>query len=319
MTNPIAPPTIDPMAPAPLPTDTPAEFDSKAFARLQSEDTLVTQVNAAIAATYTNAVSAHESAGTAGDAADVAVAAKDTAVTQAGIATSKATEANASATSAGNSYQNFDKRYLGDKSSDPATDNQGGALQTGALYYNTVSDQMRVYSGAAWEAAYLPASAYVSGPPSAQDGHIALFDGITGGVIKDGGAPSPALVGLGNVDNTSDADKPVSAAQQAALDERQPITLAAGSTSGTPTIADNGMHLVRSAAFTMPAASVFPAGGSYAITNTSASAITLTSGSGMTMRLVDGSSKASASLAAYGTAVVLYTSASDCVIGGGVS
>jgi hypothetical protein len=49
---------------------------------------------------------------------------------------------------------------LGPKSSDPTLDNDGGALLTGALYFNTVSNEMRVYSGAAWLIAYLPASGY---------------------------------------------------------------------------------------------------------------------------------------------------------------
>ncbi|OJW83806.1 MAG: hypothetical protein BGO66_17575 [Alicycliphilus sp. 69-12] len=60
MTNIVTPPTIDPMSPAPLPTDTPSEFDAKAFARLQSEDAMVPQINAANDATYQNALAAKE-------------------------------------------------------------------------------------------------------------------------------------------------------------------------------------------------------------------------------------------------------------------
>jgi hypothetical protein len=40
---------------------------------------------------------------------------------------------------------NFDDRYLGAKASDPTLDNDGNALQSGALYYNTTSDEMKVY------------------------------------------------------------------------------------------------------------------------------------------------------------------------------
>jgi len=39
---------------------------------------------------------------------------------------------------------------LGEKASDPSVDNQGGALVEGALYFNTTSDAMKVYDGAAW-------------------------------------------------------------------------------------------------------------------------------------------------------------------------
>ena len=44
-----------------------------------------------------------------------------------------------------------DSRYLGQKSSDPATDNDGNALVTGALYFNTASNVMKVYNGSTWQ------------------------------------------------------------------------------------------------------------------------------------------------------------------------
>jgi hypothetical protein len=55
-----------------------------------------------------------------------------------------------SATSAATSYDEFDDRYLGAKSSPPSVDNDGNALLTGALYWNTVSNKMFVWSGSAW-------------------------------------------------------------------------------------------------------------------------------------------------------------------------
>jgi hypothetical protein len=56
-----------------------------------------------------------------------------------------------SANSAAASYDQFDDRYLGDKSSDPTVDNDGNPLLTGALYFNTVVGAMKVYDGAAWD------------------------------------------------------------------------------------------------------------------------------------------------------------------------
>ena len=44
-------------------------------------------------------------------------------------------------------------------------------------------------------------------------------------------------MGLGNVDNTSDADKPVSTAQQTALDAKQDTLVAADYSSTTTTLA----------------------------------------------------------------------------------
>jgi hypothetical protein len=39
---------------------------------------------------------------------------------------------------------------LGSKASTPSVDNDGAALLTGAIYFNTVSNEMLVYTGAAW-------------------------------------------------------------------------------------------------------------------------------------------------------------------------
>jgi hypothetical protein len=44
--------------------------------------------------------------------------------------------------------------YLGAFAVPPTTDNQGGPLQDGMLYYNTVSNAMFVYNGSAWEPAF---------------------------------------------------------------------------------------------------------------------------------------------------------------------
>jgi hypothetical protein len=103
------------------------------------------------------------------------------AATSATTATTKASEAAASATTATNSknaaetaeanaetaeaaavtaknaaeaaLDSFDDRYLGAKSSAPSTDNDGNALLTGALYFNSTSSQIFNWTAAdAWEA-----------------------------------------------------------------------------------------------------------------------------------------------------------------------
>lgn len=48
-------------------------------------------------------------------------------------------------------YDNFDDRYLGNKASDPTLDNDGDALQIGAVYFNTTVNHTRFYNGSAWE------------------------------------------------------------------------------------------------------------------------------------------------------------------------
>ncbi len=61
-----------------------------------------------------------------------------------------ATAAAASAAAAATTYDNFDDRYLGAKSTAPSVDNDGNALITGALYWNSVSATMFAWSGSAW-------------------------------------------------------------------------------------------------------------------------------------------------------------------------
>lgn len=55
-------------------------------------------------------------------------------------------------------------------------------------------------------------------PAGSATAGVTTFNGRNGAVVPQSGDYSAALVGLGNVDNTSDADKPVSTAMQAALD-----------------------------------------------------------------------------------------------------
>jgi hypothetical protein len=61
-----------------------------------------------------------------------------------------ATAAAASAAAAATSYDDFDDRYLGPKSTPPTLDNDGNALVTGALYWNSVSNEMFAWTGSAW-------------------------------------------------------------------------------------------------------------------------------------------------------------------------
>jgi hypothetical protein len=75
----------------------------------------------------------------------------NSASTSASSALTSANSAATSAASAATSYDQFDDRYLGDKSADPTTDNDGNPLLTGALYFNTVVGAMKVYDGSAWD------------------------------------------------------------------------------------------------------------------------------------------------------------------------
>lgn len=70
--------------------------------------------------------------------------------TEASNAAASAVSAANSAASAATALDSFDDRYLGSKASDPTLDNDGNALITGALYYSTSTQSMKVYDGANW-------------------------------------------------------------------------------------------------------------------------------------------------------------------------
>jgi len=73
------------------------------------------------------------------------------AASSATAAAGSATAAAGSATDAADKYDEFDDRYLGEKASDPTLDNDGNALITGALYFNTSTTAMKVYTGSVWQ------------------------------------------------------------------------------------------------------------------------------------------------------------------------
>ena len=58
--------------------------------------------------------------------------------------------AEAAAAAAAASYDSFDDRYLGAKSTPPTLDNDGNTLLVGAIYWNSVTNQMFAWTGSAW-------------------------------------------------------------------------------------------------------------------------------------------------------------------------
>jgi hypothetical protein len=130
------------------------------------------QTDAATATTQagiatTQAGIATTQAGTATTQANTATTQATTATTQAGIATTQAglaDTARVAAESARDSalaaFDNFDDVYLGEKTADPTVDNDGDPLNGGDLYYrSTAPVGMKVYTGSAWVAAYVPGDA----------------------------------------------------------------------------------------------------------------------------------------------------------------
>lgn len=96
--------------------------------------------------------SASNSASAAASSASSAASSATAAASAQVAAESAKTAAELAQTAAETAYDNFDDRYLGAKASAPALDNDGDALVTGALYYDTTVSTMYVYSGSSWDA-----------------------------------------------------------------------------------------------------------------------------------------------------------------------
>jgi len=106
--------------------------------------------------------SAGSSATAAASSASAASTSASNASTSATNAANSATAAAASASAAAASFDSFDDRYLGSKTADPALDNDGNALLTGALYFNSVAGVVKVYNGSAWSAAYVSGAGFLA-------------------------------------------------------------------------------------------------------------------------------------------------------------
>jgi len=107
----------------------------------------------------TGALAAQSAAEAAQTAAELAETNAETAETNAVAAQTAAEAARDSALAA---YDNFDDRYLGAKTSDPTLDNDGDALVAGALYFNSVDNAMRVYTGSVWVDAYAAGTTFLA-------------------------------------------------------------------------------------------------------------------------------------------------------------
>lgn len=116
-------------------------------------DTTVTTVTQKAAEAASSATSAANSATAAATSASNAATSESNAATSASNASTSESNAATSAASAASSYDNFDDRYLGAKSSAPTVDNDGDALITGALYFDTTANNLYMWTGSSWKLA----------------------------------------------------------------------------------------------------------------------------------------------------------------------
>ena len=132
---------------------------SASTATTQASNASTSASNAATSATNAanSATSASSSATTATTQATNAATSASNALTYSNNASSSATSASTSATSSATSatssaasFTSMDQKYLGAKASAPTLNNQGGALATGTLYWNTGTAAMYAWTGSAW-------------------------------------------------------------------------------------------------------------------------------------------------------------------------
>jgi hypothetical protein len=99
-------------------------------------------------------------------------------------------------------FDSFDDRYLGTKTADPTLDNDGNALVAGALYFNSVSGIMKVYTGSAWVAAYVSAEGLLSAANNLSDVASTATSRTNLG-LGTGDSPQFTAVNIGNASDTT--------------------------------------------------------------------------------------------------------------------
>ena len=171
-----------------------------------------------------DAAAASSSATAAAGSASAAASSASTASTQATNASNYATAASTSASNASTSasnastsataaasalaqtltaYDNFDDRYLGAKSSDPALDNDGNALVAGALYFDTTSAGMKVYTGSAWVLAYVSGGGFLASSNNLSELTATASTARTNIGLGTGDSPQFTAVNVGNASDTT--------------------------------------------------------------------------------------------------------------------
>lgn len=156
---------IRPLPTPPSPADSPVDFNTKAFALLGALPNFVTDAN-----TQASEVDAAvASAGGKADAAALKAGEALTSANNAALSKTGADSARDAAVIAQNSAEaaldSFDDRYLGAKATAPTLDNDGAALLTGALYWDTALPGMRSWNGAAWVTLPAATAAAISNTP----------------------------------------------------------------------------------------------------------------------------------------------------------
>lgn len=188
--------------------DAVAAANAAIAAQVAAQASQVAAVAAGVEATDA-AASAAAATTVANDAAVLALSADATATSAAGVAAAATTAAN-TATATANTALTNSSTAVSTANSATTTANAsstaaGNAVATASAATTTANNALTVAS---------EAKALID---SAVSGAVVAFNGRDGDVVPQSGDYTKAQVGLGNVDNTADVDKPVSTAQSNAI------------------------------------------------------------------------------------------------------
>lgn len=194
---------------------------SSATAAKASEDaTAGSATNAAASATSAgkSASEASERASDAANSASAAATSAQTAQSAAGAAADAASVASAAAEAASGSASQARESAAAAAESAASVDGINKTAQSWAVGGTGTREGEDTNNAKYW----------AEHAQQAAGGGVVSFNGRTGSVVPQAGDYGKGMVGLGNVDNTSDADKPVSTKQQEALNNKQAKITASG-------------------------------------------------------------------------------------------
>lgn len=192
-------------------------------------------------------------------------------------------------------------------------------------YTDATTSTFTVYNGANGTG-----SGDVVGPAGATDGHIALFDGATGKLIKSAGkgVPTGAIVGTTDAQTLTNKTMDLSA-NTVTVDGTNPVGFRnvpqnSQSAAYTCVLTDAGKHILHPSAdttartFTIPAnASVpYPIGTAITIVNQNGAGVVTITITSDTMRLAGAGTTGSRTLAANGIATALKITSTEWIISG---
>jgi hypothetical protein len=304
-----------------------AASESAASTSASNASTSASNASTSASAASSSASAAASSASAASTSESNAASSASAASTSASNAATSATNASNSATSAANAqsaaeaardatlaaYDQFDDRYLGAKTSDPTLDNDGNALVAGALYFNSVAGEMRLYTGSAWVAAYVSGDGLLQASNNLSDLDDAAVARTNLGVAADS-TQTLTNKTISGASNTLTVDGTNS------VGFRDVPAVGTKTTSYTLQTADVGKYVqIGSGGSIEIPDSTFSEGDVVSLFNNTTGDITVTCT--ITTAYIAGTDedKATVTLATRGVATILFISGTVCVIGGNVS